>query len=486
MLWRPGLGLNGAVTDGVLSLGEAGLRAGDRGPRDLPLAVDLDWLAALAGLTLVPDRRDDGTNVACVPTDVGLHVRLRARILPPPRRRGAPARARRCGSCASRRLGWDVDVPDDLSHPVAPGGAPVAANEPGQPRLSPRPGPLTTNLPMPASALAIGAHPDDVEFGCGGTLAKWAAAGCVVHHLVLHRRLEGHVGPERRHRRARRHSARTSSARRPRRSAPPATVVFLGDVDGELDERRWRERGEVARVIRLLRPEVVLGHDPWKRYRLHPDHRHAGLLACDGIVAARDPHFFPEHGLAHAPASAPCCCGRPTRPTTPRTSPRSSTAKLAALEAHASQFESTMKATDEHQLEAFRRRIRGRLAEHGAPHRQSPPPSCSAASTTCSRTAPDRSPHLRQRRAELARRRPPPGGPAKAWAMPIHSVGRGPLITSCGVGGVAALGDDEAEVERRHPRPSVGRRQVPTSTSRRRARERTRTSAAGRSSPRLA
>ena len=42
----------------------------------------------------------------------------------------------------------------------------------------------TVDLPTPARALAIGAHPDDVEFGCGATLAKWAAAGCEVHHLV--------------------------------------------------------------------------------------------------------------------------------------------------------------------------------------------------------------------------------------------------------------------------------------------------------------
>ena len=41
------------------------------------------------------------------------------------------------------------------------------------------------NLSTPAVALAIAAHPDDVEFGAGGTLAKWAADGCVVHHLVL-------------------------------------------------------------------------------------------------------------------------------------------------------------------------------------------------------------------------------------------------------------------------------------------------------------
>ncbi|HEX2384804.1 MAG TPA: PIG-L family deacetylase, partial [Acidimicrobiales bacterium] len=39
-------------------------------------------------------------------------------------------------------------------------------------------------MPVPARALAIAAHPDDVEFGCGATLAKWSAAGCVVNHLV--------------------------------------------------------------------------------------------------------------------------------------------------------------------------------------------------------------------------------------------------------------------------------------------------------------
>ena len=43
---------------------------------------------------------------------------------------------------------------------------------------------MRVNLPTPRSALAIVAHPDDAEFRCGATLAKWAAAGCVVHHLV--------------------------------------------------------------------------------------------------------------------------------------------------------------------------------------------------------------------------------------------------------------------------------------------------------------
>ena len=44
---------------------------------------------------------------------------------------------------------------------------------------------LRVDLPVPARALAIGAHPDDIEFGCGATLAKWAAAGCEINHLVL-------------------------------------------------------------------------------------------------------------------------------------------------------------------------------------------------------------------------------------------------------------------------------------------------------------
>ncbi len=44
---------------------------------------------------------------------------------------------------------------------------------------------VTVDLATPTSALAVGAHPDDVEFGAGATLAKWAAAGCRIHHLVL-------------------------------------------------------------------------------------------------------------------------------------------------------------------------------------------------------------------------------------------------------------------------------------------------------------
>ena len=117
VLWRPGLGLNGAVTDGVLSLGAVGVERVIVAHSDLPLALRLDWVAALPGLTLVPDRRDDGTNVACVPTGVGFTFAYGPgsfrRHAAEGRRLGLPVRVVREPS-----LGWDVDVPDDLAHPA--------------------------------------------------------------------------------------------------------------------------------------------------------------------------------------------------------------------------------------------------------------------------------------------------------------------------------------------------------------------------------
>ena len=242
----------------------------------------------------------------------------------------------------------------------------MTANEPGQPR----PGDVTItsrDLPTPSVALAIGAHPDDVGFGCGATLAKWAADGCIVHHLVC---TDGSKGTwdataDKVALAARRQDEQRAAARR-LAGDRAGECVFLEYVDGELDSDLVA-RGRVARVIRELQPDVVLGHDPWKRYRLHPDHRHAGLLACEGIVAARDPHFFPEHEVAHH---------RPDRlllfeadaPDHLEVVDDWVDRKLDALEAHESQFESTMKAIDDAQLGAFRARITDRLRGLGEPH----------------------------------------------------------------------------------------------------------------------
>ncbi len=220
---------------------------------------------------------------------------------------------------------------------------------------------------MPASALAIGAHPDDVEFGAGGTLAKWAAAGCVVHHLVCTDGSKGtwDVDADLDQLVARRREEQREAALR-LAGEHAGEVRFLGTVDGDLASDRATVSA-VARIIRELRPEVVLGHDPWKRYRLHPDHRHAGWLTCDAIVAARDPHFFPEHGMAHHRPAA-LLLFEADAPNHAEDVTATVDRKLAALEAHGSQFESTMHARDDRELEMFRSRVRARLAELGAPH----------------------------------------------------------------------------------------------------------------------
>lgn len=117
VLWRPGRGLNGAVTDGVAALGALGFERTVVAHADLPHARQLAWAAAFVGVTLVPDRRDDGTNVAAVPTGAG----FRFAYGPGSFRRHA-AEARRLGLAVrvvrAPRLGWDVDLPDDLDAPT--------------------------------------------------------------------------------------------------------------------------------------------------------------------------------------------------------------------------------------------------------------------------------------------------------------------------------------------------------------------------------
>ena len=223
------------------------------------------------------------------------------------------------------------------------------------------------NLPVPASALAIAAHPDDVEFGCGGTLAKWAAAGAVVNHLVC---TDGSKGSWDADDDTNALVATRQDEQRAAAKALGATgeVVFLGWVDGELASG-LEERREVARVIRELRPEVILGHDPWRRYRLHPDHRNAGLLAVEGVVAARDPHFYPDLGVEHWRPSAMLLWEADEvdhlEDVTGHTD-----AKLAALLCHESQVRSTMaievgSPDEDAQRAAFRRRVFDRLATFG-------------------------------------------------------------------------------------------------------------------------
>lgn len=250
------------------------------------------------------------------------------------------------------------------------------ANEPGQPPVMSSDTPTWThNHMVPARALAVGAHPDDIEFGCGGTLAKWAEQGCMVHYAVLTDGSKGTWNPQA-DTAALVATRQTEQREAARRIGATGSVTFFGAVDGEL-ENTHAMRDALSRLIRVVQPDVVLGHDPWKRYRLHPDHRAAGFLLTDSIVAARDPHFFRHHfELTDLQTGQPLTHHRPSAlfmweadmPNHVEDVSSTIDTKLRALEAHASQFESTMKATDDAALDAFRSRLRTRLATLGAPH----------------------------------------------------------------------------------------------------------------------
>jgi 2-phospho-L-lactate/phosphoenolpyruvate guanylyltransferase len=116
VVWCPGRGLNGAVADGVAALRADGVTMAVVAHADLPLATRLDWVADFPGVTLVPDRRLDGTNVLAVPADAGFTFAYGpgsfARHRAVAQACGQPARIVR-----DDRLAWDVDLPADLAWP---------------------------------------------------------------------------------------------------------------------------------------------------------------------------------------------------------------------------------------------------------------------------------------------------------------------------------------------------------------------------------
>ncbi len=158
-----------------------------------------------------------------------------------------------------------------------------------------------STLELPERVLAIGAHPDDIEFGAGGTIAKWAARGAEVTMIVVTDGSKGTWDPDV-------DAAGLVGTRVAEQQAAAAAlgavaVRHLDHVDGEL-EYTMDLRREMCRQIRELRPDIVISHDPWQRYQLHPDHRVTGWAVMDGVVSARDHLFFPEQNLSpHRPTA---------------------------------------------------------------------------------------------------------------------------------------------------------------------------------------
>jgi 2-phospho-L-lactate guanylyltransferase len=119
VVWCPDRGLNGAVSDGVSWLRVRRVEMAIVAHADLPLATSLAWAADFPGITLVPDRHRDGTNVVAVPTDAGFEFAYGggsfARHRAEAARLGLPVRI-----VGDPDLGWDVDLPRDLAWPERP------------------------------------------------------------------------------------------------------------------------------------------------------------------------------------------------------------------------------------------------------------------------------------------------------------------------------------------------------------------------------
>jgi len=144
--------------------------------------------------------------------------------------------------------------------------------------------------------LVITAHPDDVDFGAAGTIAQWTDAGLEVSYCIVTNGDAGGSDPS---------VARTEMAviRQAEQTAAAKQVGvhdlhFLGYPDGRVEPSIGLRR-DLARVIRLLRPDRVMCQSPERNYlrmgASHPDHRAVGSAALDAVYPdARNPFAFPE------------------------------------------------------------------------------------------------------------------------------------------------------------------------------------------------
>lgn len=153
------------------------------------------------------------------------------------------------------------------------------------------------SLYIPKSAMAIVAHPDDIEFSCVGTLALWARSGARISYVLC---TSGDVGiAEPGMTKERATQIREEETRYAAQIAGVTDIVFLREPDGLL-QPSLDVRKKIVREIRRFKPEVVITGDPTMflsgdTYINHPDHRAASTAALDAVFpAAGQPNLFQE------------------------------------------------------------------------------------------------------------------------------------------------------------------------------------------------
>ncbi|HET8990751.1 MAG TPA: PIG-L deacetylase family protein [Acidimicrobiales bacterium] len=192
-----------------------------------------------------------------------------------------------------------------------------------------------------SSALVVVAHPDDVDFGSGGTIAYLTDHGVRVAYCLV---TSGDAGGDdstipREERSALRETEQTAAAK----VLGVTDLTFLHWPDGQV-EVTLELRRDIARVIRRVRPELVITQSPERNYARvrasHPDHMAVGEATLRAIYPdARNPHAFPEllaEGLAPHVVPLVWIAGSP-EPTIAIDTTKRIARKVEALSCHASQ-----------------------------------------------------------------------------------------------------------------------------------------------------
>jgi len=213
--------------------------------------------------------------------------------------------------------------------------------------------------------MVIMAHPDDPEFFCGGTVAKWAKDGAEIIYVVITNGNKGSNDPQMTPEKLA--VIREREQREAARRLGVKEVIFLGYNDGELVPD-LRLRGDLVREIRRYRPDIVICQDPttyfWPGGGInHPDHRAAGEAALAAVFPlARDRLNFPEHereGLKPHKVKEVYVSGT-TQPDTWVDISDTLEAKIQAILAHQSQIKEPEKLAE-------RIRERAKQSEDGKP-----------------------------------------------------------------------------------------------------------------------
>jgi len=144
----------------------------------------------------------------------------------------------------------------------------------------------------PAQKMVVTPHPDDAEFGVAGTVVRWVREGKSVIYVVCTNGDKGSNDPDMKPEELAR--IREQEQLAVAKLLGVREVIFLRHPDQSLEDTP-QFRKELARLIRIYRPETVVTADPYRRYMWHRDHRITGQVVLDAVFPyARDYHAYPD------------------------------------------------------------------------------------------------------------------------------------------------------------------------------------------------